>query len=82
MSGLTVTEKNHWRDRIAARIDRRIETILAADPGLMVRVQGEARGGLLSRLGSPNTKRSWIRSLSRRRHWTGGSGESGAASSP
>jgi len=51
MSGLTVTEKNHWRDRIAARIDRRIETILAADPGLMVRVQAEARGKALESLG-------------------------------
>lgn len=51
MSGLTVTEKNHWRDRIAARIDRRIETIIAADPGLMSRVQGEARGRALESLG-------------------------------
>ena len=51
MSGLTVTEKNHWRDRIAVRIDRRIETILAGDPGLMSRVQGEARGRALESLG-------------------------------
>ena len=51
MSGLTVTEKNHWRDRIAARIDRRIEMILAADPGLMSRVQGEARSRALESLG-------------------------------
>ena len=51
MSGLTVTEKNHWRDRIAARIDRRIETILAADPGLMSRIQAEARGRALVSLG-------------------------------
>ncbi len=51
MSGLTVTEKNHWRDRIAARIDRRIETVLAADPCLMVRVQVEARGRALESLG-------------------------------
>jgi len=51
MSGLTVTEKNHWRDRIAARIDRRIETILAGDPGLMSRIQGEARGKALESLG-------------------------------
>jgi hypothetical protein len=29
MPGVTVTQKNHWRDRIAARIDRRIEVISA-----------------------------------------------------
>jgi hypothetical protein len=49
--GLTVAEKNHWRDRIAARIDRRIETILAAEPGLMDRVKREARGRAFASLG-------------------------------
>jgi hypothetical protein len=51
MPGLTVSEKNHWRDRISARIDRRIEAILAEDPGLMDRIQGEARRRALSSLG-------------------------------
>src|SRR5208337_191731 len=51
MSGLTVTEKNHWRDRIVARLDRRFETILAADPGLISRIQGEARSRALESLG-------------------------------
>ena len=51
MPGLTVTEKTHWRDRIAARIDRRIEAIIAEDPGLMDRVQAEARRRALRSLG-------------------------------
>ena len=51
MPGLTVSEKNHWRDRIAARIDRRIETIIAEDPGLMDRIKAEARRRALSSLG-------------------------------
>jgi len=51
MPGLTVSEKNHWRDRIAARIDRRIEAIIAEDPGLMDRVKAEARHRALSSLG-------------------------------
>ncbi len=42
--GLTVAEKTHWRDRIEAKINRRIEAILAGDPGLMDRVKHAARG--------------------------------------
>jgi hypothetical protein len=49
--GLTVAEKNHWRDRIAARIDRRIEIILAAEPCLMDRVKREARCRAFASLG-------------------------------
>ncbi len=30
--GLTVTEKEHWKDRIARRIDKRIEAIFAEEP--------------------------------------------------
>ncbi len=49
--GLTVAEKNHWRDRIQIRIDRRIEAITAGDPGLMERVRREAKGRALESLG-------------------------------
>jgi hypothetical protein len=51
MANLTVAEKTHWRDRIQARIDRRIEAITAGDPGLMERVRHEARGRALESLG-------------------------------
>jgi hypothetical protein len=43
MSGLTVTEKSHWKERIARRIDKRIETIAAANPGLLDRAKREGR---------------------------------------
>jgi hypothetical protein len=49
--GLTVAEKTHWRDRIEAKISRRIETILAAEPGLMDRVKREARSRAFESLG-------------------------------
>ena len=39
MANLTVAEKNHWRDRVQARIDRKIEAVTAGDPGLMERVK-------------------------------------------
>ncbi len=51
MASLTVAEKTHWRDRIQARIDRRMELITAGDPGLMDRVKKEARGRALGSLG-------------------------------
>ena len=47
MANLTVAEKTHWRDRIQARIDRRIEAITAGEPGLMERIKHEARGRAL-----------------------------------
>ena len=49
--GLTVAEKTHWRDRIEAKINRRIEVILAGDPGLMDRIKHAARGRALTSLG-------------------------------
>ena len=51
MGNLTVAEKTHWRDRIQARIDRRIEAITAGEPGLMDRIKREARGRALTSLG-------------------------------
>jgi hypothetical protein len=45
MPGLTVTEEESWKTRIAARIGRRIEAIKALHPSLFDRVrrQGHAR---------------------------------------
>jgi hypothetical protein len=51
MANLTVAEKNHWRDRIQARIDRRIEAITAGEPGLVERIKHEASGRALGSLG-------------------------------
>lgn len=50
--GLTVAEKNHWRDRIAKRIDQRIETLVAVqDPTLLQRVIEQAREKAYESLG-------------------------------
>ena len=43
MPGLTVSEKNHWKDRLSKRIDKRLETIAAEDPNLLDRVKRESR---------------------------------------
>ena len=51
MANLTVAEKNHWRDRIQSRINRKIELITAGDPGLIERIKHEARGRALETLG-------------------------------
>src|SRR5262245_17769450 len=51
MANLTVAEKNHWRERIQGRIERKIEAITAGDPGLMERITREARGRALESLG-------------------------------
>ena len=51
MPGLTVTEKNHWRDRIAARIDRATERIKGRHPALFDRVSREAHAQALASLG-------------------------------
>jgi len=49
--GLTITEKEHWKDRIARRIEKRIEAIFAEEPNLEDRIQREARQRALSSLG-------------------------------
>ncbi len=51
MPGLTVTEKSHWRDRIAARIDRATERIKGRHPALFDRLTREAHTQALFSLG-------------------------------
>jgi hypothetical protein len=51
MSGLTVTEKEHWKKRIARRIDKRIEAITAGDPNFFERIERDARQRALGSLG-------------------------------
>jgi hypothetical protein len=51
MPGLTVTEKSHWRDRIAARIEKAVERIKAHHPALFARVAREAHAQALASLG-------------------------------
>jgi hypothetical protein len=51
MPGLTVTEKQHWKDRIAARIDKAIERVKARHPALFDRVRREAHAEALRSLG-------------------------------
>ncbi len=51
MPGLSVTEKNHWRDRIAVRIDRSVERIKTRHPALFDRVRREAHAEALRSLG-------------------------------
>ncbi len=50
MSGLTVTEKEHWKGRIARRIDKRIEAITAGDPNFFERIERDARQRALESL--------------------------------
>jgi len=41
---LTVTEREHWRDRIAARIDKAIEAVYATEsPGLLQCIEAKAK---------------------------------------
>ncbi len=51
MPGLSVTEKNHWRDRIAARIEKAVERVKARHPALFDRVRREAHAEALRSLG-------------------------------
>ena len=51
MPGLTVTEKEHWKNRIAKRIERKTETLKASDPGYFSRVAIQARQQTLENLG-------------------------------
>ncbi len=51
MPGLTVTEKAHWKDRIAARIDKAVERVKARHPALFDRVRREAHAEALRSFG-------------------------------
>ena len=48
---LTTTEKQHWRDRIAKRIEKKIAGITALDPGLFSRIESQARTRAIESLG-------------------------------
>jgi len=51
MPALSVTEKTHWRDRIAARIDKAVERVKSRHPALFDRVRREAHAESLRSLG-------------------------------
>jgi hypothetical protein len=51
MPNLTVTEKEHWKERIARRLDKRTEVLTASDPCLMDRIRDQARQRALQSLG-------------------------------
>jgi hypothetical protein len=51
MSHLTVTEKEHWKERISRRIDKAIEAIYAAQPALQSRIAEAAKSEALKSLG-------------------------------
>ena len=60
MPGLTVTEKEHWKDRLAKRIERKIEVLKASDPGLFTRLNREARVQTLQSLGLAELSRRCV----------------------
>ena len=51
MPGLTVSEKQHWKDRIAMRIARKVEAIKSEHPALFDRARRDAHGQALQSLG-------------------------------
>ena len=51
MAIITVTEKEHWKGRIARRIDKKIESLCAEDANLMDRIQRQAENRALESLG-------------------------------
>jgi hypothetical protein len=74
MPGLTVTEKEFWKQRIAARIEKRVEAIRARHPALLERVKRDARAEALRslRLDEPHAELEAIQAektaLARRRN--------------
>jgi hypothetical protein len=48
---LTVTEKEHWKNRLGKRIDRKVEAISAEDPTLLERVKTQAKQRSIESLG-------------------------------
>lgn len=51
MPGLTVTEKSHWRDRIASKINKAVERVKARHPALFDRLTRQAHAHALTSLG-------------------------------
>jgi hypothetical protein len=51
MAGLTVTEKEFWKTRIAARIEKHVEAIKSRHPALHERVKRESHTQALESLG-------------------------------
>ena len=51
MAGLTVKEKEHWKDRLGRRIDKKNRGNCTADPNYMDRVKGQARQKAMESLG-------------------------------
>ena len=51
MAHLTVTEKEHWKERISLRIEKALEAIWAEDANLKARINREARQLALDSLG-------------------------------
>ena len=48
---LTVSEKEHWKNRISMRIDKKIAAVTALEPGLFTRIESEARARAIQSLG-------------------------------
>ena len=48
--GLTVIEKEHWKERIERRINKRIEAVWASEPNLKERIDKDARQRALESL--------------------------------
>ncbi len=59
MPGLTVTEKEHWKDRICKRIDKKIDALVAIDPGLFERINRDATQRALESLGVAEFKKEF-----------------------
>jgi hypothetical protein len=50
-NALTVTEKEHWKNRIAERIEKRIEALFADEPRFLERIRDQAQKLALDSLG-------------------------------
>ena len=78
MPGLTVAEKTHWKDRIAARIDRAVERVRARNPALFARSAARPTPRPSARRAWPVPTPSRRRSPPRRRPWPAASGSRNA----
>jgi hypothetical protein len=55
----TVAEIQHWQGRIARRIDRQVEALVASAPGLLERIRHQARQRALQSLGLAELHADW-----------------------